>query len=270
MDLKQFKELKINGQQMASLSIGGVVIWSKGVEPVEDWKLDEDGYLIGADGKYYERWYDDSHTVDNNPIADLNGEWVEDTVSGGLNIDKNFDYFMSNSNYHVGNSYAQFKVSWSGLTHVDFLYRSYGETNYDYLVINGLDKDKFTSQPSYSTSGILASTYGKQTTTYNTLSIDCDKGEHFIWFCYRKDGSVDTNSDRAFIGVPNNCNSGEIFEKQGEELHYEYVESSDFIIPREGYLQYKYYKTYYSPNGLNSFTTDEYVLGEEVPATPIT
>lgn len=33
MDLKQFKELKINGLQMASLSIGGVVIWSKGVEP---------------------------------------------------------------------------------------------------------------------------------------------------------------------------------------------------------------------------------------------
>ena len=262
------KEIKINGKIAVEIKINGGLFWKAGGS-VEGFKLDEDGYLIGADGKYYERWYDDSHIVDNNPIADLNGQWVEDTVSGSLNIDKNFDYFMSNSNYHVSNSYSQFKVSWSGLTHIDFLYRSYGESNYDYLVINGLDKDKFTSKPSNNTSGILAHTYSKPTTTYNTLSIDCDEGEHFIWFCYIKDISGDTNSDRAFVGIPNIYKSG-IIEKQGEELHYQYVKGYDYIIPREGYIQFKYYKTYYSPNGLNAFRTDEYVLGEEIPATPIT
>lgn len=255
--------VKIDGKETVEIKLNGGLFFKKGEGP-GDWKLDEDGYLIGADGKYYERWYDDSHMIDNNPIVDLNGEWVEDTVSGDLNIDKNFDYFMSNSNYNVSNGYAQFKVSWSGLTHVDFLYRSYAESSYDYLVINGLDKDKFTSEPSSSTSGILAHTSGSQTTTYKTLSIDCDEGEHFIWFCYRKDSSVDRDSDRAFVGVPNNYKEGEIFEKQGKELFYDYIESSDYIVPRDGYIQYKYYKTYVSPNGHNTFRTSEYILGEEI------
>lgn len=257
--------VKIDGKETVEIRLNGGLFFKKGEDP-GNWKLDEDGYLIGADGKYYERWYDDSEVIDNNPIVDLNGQWVEDTVSEakGLNIDKNFDYFMSNSNYNVSNGYAQFKVSWKGLTHVDFLYRSYAEGSYDYLVINGLDKDKFTSEPSASTSGILAHTSGSQTTTYKTLSIDCDEGEHFIWFCYRKDSSVNSNDDRAFVGVPNNYKSGEIFEKQGKELFYDYIESSDYIVPRDGYIQYKYYKTYVSPNGHNTFRTSEYVLGEEI------
>lgn len=173
MDLKDFQEISINGQKMTSLSIGGNVIWSSEPEPT------------------------DLHVKVN-----LNGEWTNDSVSGSLNIDKNYKYYMSNSNYHEPDGYAQFEVKWSGLTHIDFLYRSFAESNYDYLVINGLDMDKFTSKPSAGTSGILAHTKGTQTTTYQKLSIDCDEGEHFIWFCYIKDGSRDDDSDRAFVGVP--------------------------------------------------------------------
>lgn len=47
MDLKQFKELKINGLQMASLSIGGVVIWSKGVGPVVEYEYVDLGLPSG-------------------------------------------------------------------------------------------------------------------------------------------------------------------------------------------------------------------------------
>lgn len=269
MNVSKAKSLTINGQPVAKLQVGNVVIWEKGGEP-ENWELDEDGYIIGEDGKYYQRYFKIEGEGIYHPDIDLNEQWVEDTVSGALNIDENFDYYMSNSNYHVGGAYAQFKVTWSGLESITFLYRSYAESSYDYLVINGLDKPKFTSAPTSSTSGILAHTNNKQTTTYKTLTIDTpDKGEHFVWFCYRKDGSVDSDSDRAFIGVPNNIVKGELFEKQGAELRYDYVESTDYIIPREGYVQYKSYKTYYSPNGLNSFTTDDYILGEEVAATPV-
>lgn len=269
MNVSKAKSLTINGQPVAKLQVGNVVIWEKGGEP-EKWELDEDGCIIGEDGKYYQRYFRIDGEGAYHPDIDLNEQWVVDTVSGALNIDENFDYYMSNSNYHVGGGYAQFKVTWSGLESITFLYRSDGESNYDFLVINGLDKPKFTSAPSQSTSGILAHTYGKQTKTYFTLTIDTpDKGEHFVWFCYRKDGSVDSNSDRAFIGVPNNLIRGTVIEKQGAELRYDYVESTDFVIAREGYVQYKSYKTYYSPNDLNSFTTDEFILGEEFPATPV-
>lgn len=270
MDFSKAKELSINGQPVVMLQVGDVILWKKGGE--REWKLDEDGALLGVDGKYYQRLYDDSEMVDNNPIPDLNSQWVVDTVSGALNIDKNFDYYMSNSNYHVSSAFAQFKVAWSGLESVTFLYRSYAESTCDYLVISALDKDKFTANPSTSTSGVVAHTSGKQTTTYSTIKIDTpDKGEHHIWFCYRKDGSVDSNSDRAFVGIPNNYKSGEIYEKQGEELRYEYLQSTDYVpSEREGYIRYKWYKTYFSPNNAHQFRTDDYILGEEVPATPIT
>lgn len=249
-------------------------IYSKGVKvwPTDShiWKFDPSGYLVGEDGKYYQRYYDDSEYEDNNPIPDLNDEWVEDTVSGDLNIDKNYDYFMSNSNYHKANGYSQFKVSWSGLNEITFLYRSKAESGYDYLVINGMDRPKFAFLPTDTTQGVIAHTKGKQSDTYSELKLECDEGEHFIWFCYRKDSSADTEPDRAFVGIPNNYKSGTLYEKQGDELSYSYIESTEAVYSRPGYIRFKYYKTYFTPDGSKQLRTDDYILGDEVPATPIT
>lgn len=149
-----------------------------------------------------------------NSTVDLNSQWVSDTE------DSNYKYFKSNSNFGVNSSFSQCKVTWSNLTSVTFKYMSSSEMNYDYLCVGKLDGEKFTSQPSDGGSNVYLSTKGKTSGTYYEFTIECDKGEHHIWFCYRKDGSGNQGEDRGFIGVPKHVISV-LDVKQGAELPME-------------------------------------------------
>ena len=175
-----------------------------------------DSYIYNeTDNKYYQKLVAYGDPIEINDI-DLNSEWVSDTE------DDEYNYFKSNSNVGKGNSYSQCKVTWSNLTSITFKYMSSSEIGYDYLCVGKLDGEKFTSQPSNVSSNVYLSTMGKTSGTYYEFTIECDEGEHHIWFCYRKDVSGgDKDEDRGFIGVPKAVRTV-LDVKQGSELHTEY------------------------------------------------
>ena len=184
-----------------------------------------------------------SEPIETNATVDLNSEWVSDTE------DSNYKYFKSNSNVGVNSSYSQCKVTWSNLTSITFKYMSSSEIGYDYLCVGKLDGEKFTAQPSDGGSNVYLSTKGKTSGTYYEFTIECDKGEHHIWFCYQKDSSGNQGEDRGFIGVPKSVVSV-LDVKQGSELPTEYksggvsaesgktydVNFNSVILPNSSYI----------------------------------
>ena len=158
-----------------------------------------------------------SKPIETNATVDLNNEWVSDSE------DSNYTYFKSNSN--VGNigSYSQCKVTWSNLTStsITFKYMSSSKMDVHYLCVGHLDGEKFTSLPEDGNDNVYLSTKDKESGTYYEFTIECDKGEHHIWFCYRKGYSSHEGEDRGFIGVPKSVL--QILDiKQGAELPMEY------------------------------------------------
>ena len=175
-----------------------------------------DEYIYNeADNKYYQKIVGYGKPIKINSTVDLNSQWVSDTE------DSNYKYFKSNSNVGVNNSYSQCKVTWSNLTSITFKYMSSSEIVYDYLCIGKLDGEKFTARPSDGGSNVYLSTKDKESGTYYEFTIECDEGEHHIWFCYRKDSSGNEGEDRGFIGVPKSVVSV-LDIKQGSELPMEY------------------------------------------------
>ena len=164
-----------------------------------------------ADNKYYQKLV----VYGNSNRIDLNNEWVSDSE------DSNYAYFKSNSNVGVNSSFSQCKVTWSNLTSITFKYMSSSEMSYDYLCVGKLDGEKFTSRPKDGDSNVYLSTKGKTSGTYYEFTIECDKGEHHIWFCYQKDSSGNEGEDRGFIGVPKYVLSV-LDIKQGSELPTEF------------------------------------------------
>ncbi len=196
-----------------------------------------DEYIYNeTDNKYYQKLV----AYGNSNRIDLNSEWVSDTE------DDNYRYFKSNSNVGYDDSYSQCKVTWSNLTSITFKYMSNSEMNYDYLCVGKLDGEKFTSQPSDGNSNVYLSTKGKTSGTYYEFTIECDEGEHHIWFCYRKDGVGNKGEDRGFIGVPKAVISV-LDVKQGPELPTEYKSGG---VSAEGGKTYDVnYKNVTLPNG---------------------
>ena len=174
-----------------------------------------DEYIYNeSDNKYYQKLVAYDEPIKINSTVDLNSEWVSDTE------DSNYTYFKSNSNVGVDNSFSQCKVTWSNLTSITFKYMSSSEIKYDYLCVGKLDGEKFTARPSDGGSNVYLSTKGKISGTYYEFTIECDEGEHHIWFCYQKDSSGNNGEDRGFIGVPKSVISV-LDVKQGSELPME-------------------------------------------------
>ena len=171
-----------------------------------------DQYIYNeTDNKYYQKLA----AYGNSNRIDLNSEWVSDSE------DNDYSYFKSDSNVGVKSSYSQCKVTWSNLTSITFKYMSNSEMSYDYLCVGHLDGEKFTARPSDGNSNVYLSTKSKTSGTYYEFTIECDKGEHHIWFCYQKDSSGNNGEDRGFIGVPKSVL--QILDvKQGSELPMEY------------------------------------------------
>ena len=175
-----------------------------------------DSYIYNeSDNKYYQKLVAYDEPIKVNSTVDLNSEWISDTE------DDNYSYFKSNSNVGADDSYSQCKVTWSNLTSITFKYMSSSEIGYDYLCVGNLDGEKFTSQPSDGDDNVYLSTQDKESGTYYEFTINCDDGEHHIWFCYRKDSSGNDGEDRGFIGVPKSVRTV-LDVKQGSELPMEY------------------------------------------------
>ena len=174
-----------------------------------------DEYIYNEiDNKYYQKIVGYGKPIKINATVDLNSEWVSDTE------DYKYRYFKSNSNVGVNSSFSQCKVTWSNLKSITFKYMSNSEIKWDYLCVGKLDGEKFTSQPSDGDSNVYLSTKGKASGTYYEFTIECDEGEHHIWFCYQKDSGGNEGEDRGFIGVPKAIITV-LDVKQGSELPME-------------------------------------------------
>jgi hypothetical protein len=87
--------------------------------------------------------------------------------------------------------------------------RSYAESGYDYVIAFNLDtytpSKPLTSNPSSGTSGVKAHTSSKQNSgtaigSYTKVTYTgIDGGEHYICVAYRKDGSVNSGTDRGYV-----------------------------------------------------------------------
>ena len=177
-----------------------------------------DQYIYNeTDNKYYQKLVGYDKIIETNSTVDLNSEWVSDSEDG------KYTYFKSDSNVGVDFSYSQCKVTWSNLTSasITFKYMSSSDMNMDYLCVGKLDGEKFTTRPNDGDDNVYLSTKGKTSGTYYEFTIECDKGEHHIWFCYGKVIGGNKDEDRGFIGVPKSALSI-IDIKQGSELPTEY------------------------------------------------
>lgn len=148
---------------------------------------------------YYAIYKAQSYTVN------LNGQWVLSSSIKNPDPSKYDGVYMSNSNYHVQNSYAKMYIDIVGYNTFSFYIRSYAESYFDYVVVSELDQD-FTSLPS--SSSTTRSTYGYQQSgtsisSYRLITFNnIDGGKHRIYIAYRKDGSVDSDDDRGYVLIP--------------------------------------------------------------------
>ncbi len=85
------------------------------------------------------------------------------------------------------------RCTFSNITSITFNCVYNGESSYDYLTVGSLDTA--CTRSSYGTT--LKGTSG----TAKDITFSCDTGEHYVEFCYSKDGSVDTSPDNATIYI---------------------------------------------------------------------
>ena len=194
-----------------------------------------------TDNKYYQKLaaYGEPTEIDD---IDLNSQWASDTT------DDEYKYFKSAS-YETGEdvSFSQCKVTWSNLSSITFKYMSNGDMGG--LIVLKMDSEKFTLQTS--DDDIYLTTFDKTPGTYNEFTIECDEGEHHIWFCYVKDSSGNEGEDRGFIGVPKSVRPV-LDVKQGSELPMEY--KSGGVSVENGKTYDINFKNVILPNGNNAVT----------------
>lgn len=132
----------------------------------------------------------------NITIENVEGSWEESSkiISGYI-------VYESKGSYHVNNGYDLAKVTFSGYPNFTFLYGSYAESSYDYMLVSPLDYSSAQNWNSSIFGGYLLSTSDKQSSSAPNLSYTFtnDGGEHFFYILYKKDGSVNSNADRGYI-----------------------------------------------------------------------
>lgn len=122
------------------------------------------------------------------PETTLNVTWSGDwTQSEQVQAVDGVQY---SSNNHTDNSSSVIRCTFAGVTSITFSCYSYGESCCDYLTVGNLDS------PCQRGSG---KTTVKNTTT--DITYTCDTGDHYVEFCYSKDGSVSTSPDEAIVYI---------------------------------------------------------------------
>lgn len=132
----------------------------------------------------------------NITIQNIKGSWGESskTVSG-------YQVYESKGSYNVNNGYDLAKVTFSGYPSFTFLYGSYAESSWDYVLISPLDYAAAANWTNNSTSGYLLTTQSKQNSAAPNLShtFTNDGKEHFFYIIYKKDSSQHSGADRGYI-----------------------------------------------------------------------
>lgn len=156
------------------------------------------GNETGHSGNGYARITvaDENGNVPDTPVtssynwAVQSGTWNESSNSDAV------DGIMVTCQSPGDNGSTVIRCTFRGLSSITFRCRYQGESSYDYLTVGNLDSS--CTRSSYKTS--LKGSSG--TWKDFTYSIS-DKGEHYVEFCYSKDGSVDTSPDNADVLIYN-------------------------------------------------------------------
>jgi hypothetical protein len=143
--------------------------------------------------------YSDMPLVEYNPlapaVADLNGEWV---VAGGTsaentiinNAGSGYTVVKSNSNYNVPSStatmYVRFSDRYEGGMVFKIMNRAEGKHDYPTVTLDD---------------GIILYSNKANTTSFTSFTVPA--GKHLMTVGFSKDGSGDSDLDRAFLAIPN-------------------------------------------------------------------
>jgi hypothetical protein len=126
------------------------------------------------------------------------GPSIEWTVQSGswtsTNNSNAYDGLMWESNMHTDSGSTVIRCTFSGITDIKFDVLQNSEYNYDYLTAGKLDTPCTRSSYSYTFKGLPS-------TGADDCQYFCDSGEHFVEFCYSKDGSVSNGSDSATVYI---------------------------------------------------------------------
>lgn len=156
------------------------------------------GSETGHSGNGYARITvaDENGNVPEPPVTSYynwqvqSGTWNESSSSDAV------DGKMFTCQSPGNNGSTVIRCTFSGLSSITFRCRYQGENNYDYLTVGNLDSS--CTRSSYKTS-LKGSSGTWKDLTYSVS----DKGEHYVEFCYSKDGSVDTSPDNANVLIYN-------------------------------------------------------------------
>jgi hypothetical protein len=132
-------------------------------------------------------------------LGDMIGPGINDITY--TNPTTGYTFTLQSSGYYrsankgVNSSYAFCRCSFKSLSSgtVTISYKSYGEDNYDYLIIGKLDTALSFNNNADST--YLVNCKGASSSSYKTTSFTVTPGTHYIDFKFRKDGSGNSNDD---------------------------------------------------------------------------
>lgn len=140
-------------------------------------------------------------------------DWVKATDNSKMNLISGYDCYYSNSNCDVNkaglyaNTAARMRVYLYNYDTFEFYIRSYGENNWDYVIVSRIDDDSLTYSSSYTSSNVYAHTRGKATNVktldgYTKVTFTNCQGDRFFDILYRKDSSGSQNDDRGYVLLP--------------------------------------------------------------------
>lgn len=149
-------------------------------------------------------WVDQRYTVN------LNNQWQLSSSITNPNSDLYDGVYQSYANKGVNNSGDVMYVDIEGYETFDIYIRSYGESNFDYVMVSHLDQT-ITQNTSYSDSTLVKShtkgnsKSGTAISNYTLVKFDnIDGDKHRISIIYRKDGSYNYGDDRGYVLIPKN------------------------------------------------------------------
>lgn len=139
---------------------------------------------------------------------DLNNQWRLSTTISNPDPNAYDGVYESYSNHNVNSGVATMYIDIEGCTDFKLYIRSYAESNYDYVMVSQPDQT-ITGSTSYSnTTLVKAHTRGSQnsgTSISSYLPVEftgMTTDPHRITIVYRKDGSVNSGTDRGYVLIP--------------------------------------------------------------------
>lgn len=133
-----------------------------------------------------------------------------ETTQWAIGVVDSVECYRSVSNWHVDGAMARAIVWFNVAGTYTVYYRSYAESNYDYVVLTNqntkFEPTSWTAGSAYTDTNVAASTRGAQSTTFSSKTYTINDyqiqdGMNYIEIVYGKDGSQHSNDDRGYFYI---------------------------------------------------------------------